>query len=45
MAGANTEMALIKLSDIFQHSSVKTTRIYLGLRKEELMDTYDQLEM
>lgn len=45
MAGANSEMALIKLSDIFQHSSVKTTRIYLGLRKEELMDTYDQLEM
>lgn len=45
LAGANSEMALIKLSDIFQHSSVKTTRIYLGLRKEELMDTYDQLEM
>ena len=45
MAGANSEMALIKLSDIFQHSSVKTTRIYLGLRKEELMQTYDQLEM
>ncbi len=45
MAGANSEIALIKLSDIFQHSSVKITRIYLGLRKEELMDTYDQLEM
>lgn len=35
----------LRISDIFQHSSVKTTRIYLGLRKEELMDTYDQLEM
>ena len=45
MAGANAENALIKLSDIFQHSSVKCTRIYLGLRKEELMETYDLLEM
>ena len=45
MAGANSEMALIKLSDIFQHSSVKTTRIYLGLRKEELLETYDMLSM
>lgn len=45
MAGPNAETALIKLSDIFQHSSVKTTRIYLGLRKEELLETYDLLEM
>ena len=27
------------------HASVKTTRIYLGLRKEELLETYDLLEM
>lgn len=45
MAGPNAETALIKLSDIFQHSSVKITRIYLGLRKEELLETYDLLEM
>ena len=45
MAGPNAETALIKLSDIFQHSSVKITRIYLGLRKEELLETYDMLEM
>ncbi|MBQ1865939.1 MAG: tyrosine-type recombinase/integrase [Bacteroidales bacterium] len=45
MSGADSEMALIKLSDIFQHSSVMTTRIYLGLRKEELLDTYDLLSM
>ena len=45
MAGTNSEMALIKLSDIFQHSSVKTTRIYLGLRREELLETYDLLAM
>ena len=45
MAGPNAETALIKLSDIFQHSSVKTTRIYLGLRREELLETYDLLAM
>ena len=45
MAGPNAETALIKLSDIFQHSSVKITRIYLGLRKEELLETYDMLQM
>ena len=30
---------------VIQHSSVKITRIYLGLRKEELLETYDLLEM
>lgn len=45
MAGPNAETALIKLSDIFQHSSVKITRIYLGLRKEKLLETYDMLQM
>ena len=46
MAGPeNAEMQLIKLSEIYSHVSVKTTRIYLGLRKEELLETYDLLEM
>ncbi len=45
LSGTNSEMALIKLSDIFHHSSVMTTRIYLGLRKEELLETYDLLSM
>lgn len=44
MAGGNSEMALIKLSELFQHSSVNVTRRYLGLRQEELLNTYDCLD-
>lgn len=44
MAGDNSEMALIKLSELFQHSSVNITRRYLGLRQEELLNTYDCLD-
>lgn len=43
LAGANSEMALIKLSEIFGHSSTAITRKYLGLRQEEIMDTYNSL--
>lgn len=42
-AGENSEFALIKLSELFNHSDVQTTRRYLGLRSEELMETYDML--
>ena len=44
MAGANSEMALIKLSELFNHSSTMITRRYLGLRQQELLETYDMLE-
>lgn len=44
MAGENSEMALIKLSELFQHSSVNVTRRYLGLRQDELLNTYDCLD-
>lgn len=43
MAGPNSEMALIRLSDIYNHDSVMTTRRYLGLRQEELGEVYDSL--
>lgn len=43
MAGSNAEFALIKLSELFNHSDIMTTRRYLGLRTEELMETYDML--
>ena len=42
-AGENSEMALIKLSELFNHSSPMITRRYLGLRHEELMNVYDEL--
>ena len=43
MAGADAEMALIKLSEIFNHASPMVTRRYLGLRQEELGEVYDNL--
>lgn len=42
-AGDNAELALVKLCELFNHSDVRTTRKYLGLRSEELMETYDLL--
>ena len=43
-AGENCEMALIKLSELFNHSSPQITRRYLGLRHEELMEVYNTLQ-
>lgn len=42
-SGENSEFALIKLSELFNHSDVATTRRYLGLRTEELLETYKLL--
>lgn len=42
-AGEHSEMALIKLSEIFNHTSPMITRRYLGLRAEELEDVYNSL--
>lgn len=42
-AGTNAEMALIKLSEIFGHSSPAITRRYLGLRQQEIQETYNSL--
>lgn len=44
MAGEDCEFALIRLSELFNHSDVMTTRRYLGLRTKELLETYDMLE-
>ena len=43
MNGENAELALIKLMELFNHSSVAITKRYLGLRTEELLQTYDCL--
>ena len=43
-AGMDAEMALIRLSELFNHRDVATTRRYLGLRQSELLETYDLLD-
>ena len=39
----NAELALVKLMDLFNHSSISITKRYLGLKQEELLQTYDSL--
>ena len=43
-AGTDAEMALIRLSELYNHRDVATTRRYLGLRQSELLETYDLLD-
>lgn len=43
-AGVYAERALIKLSEIFSHSSCEITRRYLGLKAEEIGELYESLE-
>lgn len=39
----NAELALVKLSHLFNHSNPAITRRYLGITQKELLDTYDVL--
>ena len=39
----NSEMALIKLSEVFGQSTTQITRRYLGLKTEEILSAYDLL--
>lgn len=43
-AGEQSEMALVRLMELFNHSSVAITKRYLGIRQQELMETYSLLE-
>ena len=43
-AGENANMTLMKLSELFNHSNVGITKIYLGIREKELLETYDLLD-
>lgn len=43
MNNENSELALVKLMELFNHSSVAITKRYLGLRQEEILQTYDCL--
>jgi len=42
-SGANAELAIVKLSELFNHSNPAVTRKYLGISKQELLATYDIL--
>jgi integrase len=42
-SGTNAELSLMKLSQLFNHSSVIVTRRYLGITRDELLQTYDVL--
>lgn len=43
-AGENANIALMRLSELFNHSNVSITKIYLGIRQDELLETYDLLD-
>ena len=43
MNSENSELGLVKLMELFNHSSVTITKRYLGLRQEELLQTFDCL--
>ena len=43
-SGENANMALMRLSELFNHSNVSVTKIYLGIREKELLETYDLLD-
>jgi len=36
----NSEKSLVILSEILKHSSIATTKIYLGIREEEISEIY-----
>ena len=43
MFGVNSLEDVYKRQELFNHSSVSITKRYLGLRQEELLNTYDCL--
>lgn len=43
-SGENANIALVRLSELFNHSNISVTKIYLGIREKELLETYDSLD-
>ncbi len=37
-------MALVMLSELFNHSNIAITKRYLGIRKDEILRCYDLLD-
>ena len=42
-SGSDAELALVKLSQLLNHSNTSITRRYIGVSQKELLDTYDIL--
>ena len=42
-ASTNGELALVMLSELFNHSNIAITKRYLGIRKDEVLACYDLL--
>lgn len=42
-SGSNAELAIVKLSQLYNHSNPAITRTYLGISQKELLETYDLL--
>jgi integrase len=38
-----SEKSILLLSELFNHSSIQTTKRYLGIKEQELLDVYDSL--
>ena len=43
-SGENAQLALVKLSELFNHSNVAVTKVYLGLRQQEILESYSLLQ-
>lgn len=43
LSGENAEFALIKLMEIYNHSSLNITKRYLGIKADEIKETYELL--
>jgi integrase len=39
----NSDKSLILLSEMFNHSNIKTTKIYIGVRESEIFDAYSNI--
>ena len=43
MNSENPELTLVKLMEPFNHTSIAITKQHLGMRQEEILETYDCL--
>ncbi|MBA7569433.1 hypothetical protein ES708_11172 [subsurface metagenome] len=41
----HSEKSLILLGELFNHSSIRVTKIYLGIKEEEIGDIYESLSI